>query len=134
MPTAKDKALVGVGGAVGLSLAAWRAFFPWIGYDLAVMRIGRKYGKLVMDDLANERYLIDMFERTVKANLKKTFVIFQDRMYTYEFMNEQACRVANIAIQLGLKLGDTAAILIQNHPSFIWTFLGKYHIHSKSSN
>jgi hypothetical protein len=59
MPTAKDKALLGVGGAVGLSLAAWRAFFPWIGYDLSVMRIGRKYGKLVMDDLANERYLIE---------------------------------------------------------------------------
>lgn len=124
MPTAKDKALLGVGGAVGLSLAAWRAFFPWIGYDLSVMRIGRKYGKLVMDDLANERYLIDMFERSVKANPKKAFIIFQDRIYTYEFMNEQACRVANIAIQLGLKLGDTAAILIQNHPSFIWTFLG----------
>ena len=134
MPTAKDKALLGVGGAVGLSLAAWRAFFPWIVYDLSVMRIGRKYGKLVMDDLANERYLIDMFERSVKANLRKTFVIFQDRMYTYEFMNEQACRVANIAIQLGLKLGDTAAILIQNNPSFIWTFLGKYQIHSESSN
>jgi acyl-coenzyme A synthetase/AMP-(fatty) acid ligase len=49
-------------------------------------------------------------------------------------MNEQACRVANIAIQLGLKLGDTAAILIQNNPSFIWTFLGKYQIHSESSN
>lgn len=124
MPSGKEKALLGVGGAVGLSLAAWRTLFPWIGYDLPVLKVGKMYSKLVQEDVANGRFLIDLFEKTTKASPKKPFIIFQDRLYTYEFMNEQACRVANAALGLGLKLGDTAAILVSNEPSFIWTFLG----------
>ena len=126
MPTAKEKALLGVGGAVGLSLAAWRTLFPWIGYDLPIIKLGKKYGQKVMSDLSNGHFLIDLFEISVKANPKKPFIIFQDRIYTYEFMNEQACRVANLALQMGLKLGDTVAILVSNEPAFIWMFLGKY--------
>lgn len=124
MPSGKEKALLGVGGAVGLSLAAWRTLFPWIGYDLPVLKVGKMYSKLVQEDVANGRFLIDLFEKTTKGSPKKPFIIFQDRLYTYEFMNEQACRVANAALGLGLKLGDTAAILVSNEPSFIWTFLG----------
>jgi acyl-coenzyme A synthetase/AMP-(fatty) acid ligase len=42
-------------------------------------------------------------------------------------MNEQACKVANISLELGLKMKDTAAILISNEPAFICTFLGEYY-------
>jgi solute carrier family 27 fatty acid transporter 2/solute carrier family 27 fatty acid transporter 6 len=39
-------------------------------------------------------------------------------------MNEQANKVANIAAKWGLKVGECVAIMIENEPSFIWTFLG----------
>ena len=35
-----------------------------------------------------------------------------------------ANKVARVGQRLGLKAGDTAAILIYNEPAFIWTFLG----------
>lgn len=123
-PSGKEAALLGVGGAVGVSLAAWRTLFPWIGYDLPILKLGRKYGKKTMADALNGNFLVDLFEISAKNNPKKPFIIFQDRIFTYEFMNEQACRVANIAVQMGLKLGDTVAILVSNEPSFVWTFLG----------
>lgn len=40
-------------------------------------------------------------------------------------MNEQAKKVANIAYEWKFKVGETIAIIIQNHPSFVWTFLGR---------
>lgn len=128
MPTAKEKALLGVGGAVGASIAAWRALFPWIGYDLELMKLGNGYRKRIEQNMIKNQFLIDLFEESVQRNPKKPFIIFEDRIYTYEFVNEQACRVANIALKLGFKFGDTVAILMLNEPAFIWTFFGKLNV------
>lgn len=125
MPTAKEKALLGVGGAIGASVAAWRAFFPWIGYDLQLMKMGKKFGQIAQQNLMNNQFLIDLFEASVQRHPKKPFIIFEDRIYTYEFVNMQACRVANLALSLGFKFGETTALLMTNEPAFIWTFLGK---------
>nr|KAG5697723.1 hypothetical protein BaRGS_006245 [Batillaria attramentaria] len=51
-------------------------------------------------------------------------LIFEDCVYTYEFMEEQANRVANMMRNLGLKRDDTVALMIHNEPAFVWTFLG----------
>ena len=75
-------------------------------------------------DINNGRYLIKMFEEAIEKYPKKTFIIFEDRIYSYEFVNDQANRVANIAAKWGLKVGECVAIMIENEPSFIWTFLG----------
>lgn len=48
----------------------------------------------------------------------------QDKVYSYDYVDRQATKVANLAISLGLKEKDTAAILMYNGPEFIWTFLG----------
>lgn len=70
-------------------------------------------------------FLIDLFEAHVSKHPKKAMVIFEDCMYTYEFMDQQANRVANMVRQLGLKLDDTVAMMIHNEPAFIWTLLGE---------
>ena len=111
--------------SLGPSVISWRAFFPWIGYDLKLMKVGARIGKLMEQDAVNERWVIVMFEQAVERCPKKPFIIFEDRIYTYEYMDEQSNRVANIAMQWGLKVGDTVAIMMQNEPAFIWTFLGK---------
>lgn len=124
MSSVQEKVLLGIGGTVGLSLAAWRSFFPWIRYDIPVIKEGIKMKKSIDDDIKNNRFLIDLFERSVNRVPRRTCMIFEDRIYSYEFMNEQACKVANIALTLGLKFGDTAIMFMHNEPAYIWTLLG----------
>lgn len=124
MPRTRDKVLIGLGGVAGLSVAAWQTMFPWLKYDLNYMKVGKRVGGNLTKDVEEQRYIIEMFEQTVTKCPKKTMIIFEDREYTYEFMNEQAKKVANVAYEWKFKVGETVAILIQNHPSFIWTFLG----------
>ena len=116
--------LLGAAGAVGAGVISWRAFFPWIQYDLKFMKYGRVAGAALLRDNLNERFLINMFEENVEKYPNKPFVIFEDKIYTYAFMNEQVNKTANIAMQWGLKLGDCVAIMMENEPAFIWTFLG----------
>ncbi|KAH3858043.1 long-chain fatty acid transport protein 2-like isoform X2 [Dreissena polymorpha] len=124
MPSKKDKIILGAAGAVGAGIMSWRAFFPWIGYDLKMIKHGKRAGGRIMKDIQNQRYLINMFEEAVEKYPKKPFIIFEDRVYTYEFVNEQTNRVANIAAQWGFKIGECVALMIENEPAFIWTFLG----------
>lgn len=124
MTSNRNKVLLGAAGTIGAGLVSWRAFFPWIGYDLKMMKHGRKAGNLILRDNEIGRYLINMFEEAVEKCPKKPFVIFEDRIYTYEFMNEQANKVANIVAKWGINLGDCVAIMMENEPAFIWLFLG----------
>lgn len=126
MSSKRDKILLGAAATVGTGIATWRAFFPWIGYDLATLTKLAKIGILAKRDVKNGRFVIDMFEEVVQKNPKKPFIIFEDSIFTYEFINDQANRVANIAMKWGLKLGECVAIVMENEPSFIWTFLGKH--------
>lgn len=71
-------------------------------------------------------FLIDQFETHVLNNPNKTMVIYEDNAFTYEFINQQANRVANGMRALGIKYGDTVALMIHNEPAFIWTFLGNF--------
>ena len=52
-------------------------------------------------------------------------ILFAGAIYTYEFMDQQANRVANMMRGLGLKFGDTVALMCHNEPAFVWTFLGE---------
>ena len=128
MPLERKRPLLCIGGAVGLSFVAWQTMCPWLKYDLQFLKIAMKIGKQLRKNIANQRYVIEMFEENVAKNPKQTMVIFEDKEYTYEFMNEQANKVANIAYEWKLKTGEKVALLMQNHPAFIWTFLGKMNV------
>ena len=91
-----------------------------------IVQVGRKLMKESNKTLST--FVIDMFEAQVANIPKKAMVIFEDCVYTYEFMDQQANRVANMMRQLGFKLGDTVAIMVNNEPAFIWTLLGKLFI------
>jgi non-ribosomal peptide synthetase component E (peptide arylation enzyme) len=126
MPRSKDVALMSLGGIAGLSIAAWQTMFPWLKYDLQFIQVMMKLRTKLAENESKEKYIVEMFEDSVAKYPKKTMIIFEDREYTYEFMNEQAKRVANIAHEWRFKTGETVALLIQNHPALIWTFLGKF--------
>ncbi|KAK3585281.1 hypothetical protein CHS0354_040225 [Potamilus streckersoni] len=124
MPKNREKLLYGAAGVVGSSILAWRTLFPWIVYDIQLLKTAVKFGKHMVTNLMSGKYLIDMFEDDVQKSPTKPFIVFEDKVYTYEVMDQQANRVASIASQWKLKVGETVAIMITNEPAFIWTFLG----------
>ncbi|GFR76961.1 very long-chain acyl-CoA synthetase [Elysia marginata] len=117
-----QKAIAGSACATGAGLLAWKTMFPWLEYDVQLIKVGKRISSL--RDEAIKTFLIDKFEEKVATIPKKAFIIFEDNVFTYEFMDQMACKVANIAKSWGLKKGDCVAIMIENEPSFVWTFLG----------
>ncbi|KAL8606639.1 hypothetical protein ACOMHN_025738 [Nucella lapillus] len=121
-PSRLDTALVGLAGVTGAGILAWKSAFPWINYDLQTIRIGLKLKKSEEDVMTG--FLIDKFESHVARHPQKAMLIYEDSIYTYQFVNQQANMVANVARQLGLKNGDSVALMIHNEPAFAWTLLG----------
>ncbi|XP_059148320.1 long-chain fatty acid transport protein 2-like [Physella acuta] len=117
-----EKVLIGSVGTASAGVVAWKTMFPWIGHDLKLLKAGGKVMK--QRESAMSSLLIDKFEKLVVDTPKKPFIIYEDNIYTYEFVDQMACKIANIAKSWGLKPRDCVAIMIQNEPSFIWTFLG----------
>ncbi|XP_060064120.1 long-chain fatty acid transport protein 2-like [Ylistrum balloti] len=124
MPSNRTNVLYGAAGAAAGGVVAWRSLFPWIGDDLTTALGMKKVGDRKDTDLANEVYLIDTFEGFVKQHPNKVFLYFEEREYTYEFVNNMANKIANIVLSLNLSPGDTVATMIENEPSFVWTLLG----------
>ncbi|GFS24177.1 very long-chain acyl-CoA synthetase [Elysia marginata] len=98
------------------------ALFAGVEYDL--LELKKKEAAIQRFLEESKSLLIDKFEALVAKQPKKPFLIYDDMIYTYEAIEDMACRVASIAKSWGLKCGDCVAIMIQNEPSFIYTFLG----------
>ncbi|KAK3789533.1 hypothetical protein RRG08_004603 [Elysia crispata] len=98
------------------------ALFAGVEYDIMELRMREPLMQRLMHEM--KTHLVDKFEELVAKQPKKPFLIYDDMIYTYKAVDDMACRVANIARSWGLKAGDCVAIMIQNEPSFVYTFLG----------
>ncbi|KAK3704378.1 hypothetical protein RRG08_012442, partial [Elysia crispata] len=98
------------------------ALFAGVEYDIKDLMMTEAIGQRAMQEMKS--HLVDKFEALAAKQPKKPFLIYDDMVYTYEAVDDMACRVANIARSWGLKAGDCVAIMIQNEPSFVYTFLG----------
>ena len=99
------------------------AFFAGVEYDIQLLNRSDDLVKLARKEARSS--MIDKFEALVAKQPKKPFVIYDDLVYTYEAIDNLACRVANIAKTWNLRPQDSVAIMIQNEPSYIYTFLGE---------
>ena len=98
--------------------------FAGLQYDLQLLGLFQTITQRLEQEVQSS--MIDKFEVLVAKQPKKPFVIYDDLVYTYEAIDNLACRVANIAKTWNLRPQDSVAIMIQNEPSFIYTFLGNY--------
>lgn len=121
-----QKVLLGTASTAGAGAVAVKTMFPWLKYDLKLIKMGMKVNKFREEVLTS--HLIDKFEKLVEESPRRTFIIYEDNLYSYEFVDQMACRVANIAKSWGLGPGDCVAIMLQNEPAFVWTFLGEFKI------
>ncbi|RUS69208.1 hypothetical protein EGW08_023029 [Elysia chlorotica] len=96
--------------------------FSGVEYDINELKSNEAAVKHIMQEM--KTHLIDKFEALVAKQPKRPFLVYDDMIFTYEAIEDMACRVANIARSWGLQAGDCVAIMIQNEPSFVYTFLG----------
>ncbi|KAJ8304962.1 hypothetical protein KUTeg_018545 [Tegillarca granosa] len=120
----RNKYLLGAAGVSAAAIASWRTMFPWLGDDIKTMRGVWKIMSAMLEEIKKERFLVDNFESTVSKFPNKPFIIYQDRIFTYDFVNKMADTFANMALKWKLKVGDVVAIMSSNEPAFIWTFIG----------
>ncbi|XP_077996028.1 long-chain fatty acid transport protein 2-like [Glandiceps talaboti] len=73
---------------------------------------------------SRQQTLVDVFENHAQRNPNKTFLVYQDQRYSYGDIEKEANKVANAAREQNVQQEDIVALLINNEPAFIWTFLG----------
>jgi fatty-acyl-CoA synthase len=66
----------------------------------------------------------DRLEERARAHPEKAFLLFEDRPVSYGAANAHANRAAHAAWALGLRRGDVAALLMENRPEFVTTWMG----------
>src|SRR3990172_6052368 len=66
----------------------------------------------------------DRIEEKARAHPERTFLLFEDERLSYGELNACANRVAHAARELDLETGDVAALLMENRPEFLVTWMG----------
>lgn len=120
----KEKVLYGTLGTIGAGIASWRLCYPYLGDDFKYIKARQRTAQAAKKDVEEKKLVIDMFEENVDRIPKKTFIIFENRKYSYEFVDNMANRVAYVVSEWGLKPKDMVAMMVSNEPAFIWILLG----------
>lgn len=68
--------------------------------------------------------IADPLRRAAQVAAQKTAVIGRDRSFTYAALHERCQRLAGALTALGIGAGDRVAILAQNGPAYIETYVG----------
>ncbi|BFY97264.1 hypothetical protein BsWGS_00304 [Bradybaena similaris] len=117
-----EKVLLGSAATAGAGVIAWRTMIPWLGEDLKLIKLAKQIEKELNESM--QSLLVDKFEKFAALTPNKPFVIFEDNLFSYELVDQMACRVANVVKSWGLGPRDCVALMFHNEPAFIWTFLG----------
>ena len=73
---------------------------------------------------SQELTVADRVEEQAAEHGERPFIYFEDRVISYSELNAQANRVAHLARDAGLRRGDVAALMLENRPEFISTWVG----------
>lgn len=68
--------------------------------------------------------LAGTLEETVSRYRKREAVRFENRVYTFQELDEEANRVAGGLQSLGIGKGDRVAVMLPNIPEFVFSFFG----------
>ncbi len=72
--------------------------------------------------------LCDLFEKYTEEYKNKTFIVYDNKEYTYKHIQELTLRFSNALLKLGLKKGDVAALWLTNCPQFIISYFAVLNI------
>ena len=97
-----------------------KSIFPWLKDDLVLLR---RLGKFILlSNFYSKKgvFLIDRFERHASQQPGKTFLRFEDEVYSYEESDRLMNRVAHAGLDMGIRQGQVVAMFMLNEPEFIW--------------
>lgn len=69
-----------------------------------------------------------LLENSAKRHPEKVALVFEDKKFTYEQLNDLASRFAKGLKKLGLKKGDIVVLMMQNSPEFIVAYYAIAHL------
>lgn len=122
---AQNKLMVAGGVAAGVLASMW-----WLDSSYMIKKDLRTIFKMVgmkreLDaHIKNNDTFVEIWQAAVAKNPKKPFIIFEDHSYSYRAIDKLANKVAHWAMSVGLKSGDTAALLMQNRPEYVAIWVG----------
>ncbi|XP_070543440.1 long-chain fatty acid transport protein 6-like [Ptychodera flava] len=117
----KQKAALGT--AVSVAIGAHMAYPYWY-RDIQVIRYTKALSSTVKKLADSKLFIADLFELAVDRTPYKPFVVYEDSLYSYGDIEIRANQLASFAQGQGLVYGDTVALLMQNGPTFVSTWLG----------
>ncbi|MFX1501667.1 MAG: AMP-binding protein, partial [Promethearchaeota archaeon] len=72
--------------------------------------------------------LCDLFEKYTEEYKNKTFIVYDNKEYTYKRIQELTLRFSDILLKLGVKKGDIVALWLTNCPHFIISYFAVLNI------
>lgn len=115
----------GAAGATGALYFLMNLVWPGWYLDYIEYRANLVRDRALMKILAKGQMLVDVFEEKAKLMPQKTFIIFKNEQYSYEYVDKRANQVARACVEIGAVPGCTIAVMIYNSPEFLWTHIGK---------
>ena len=79
-----------------------------------VLRVSRRKKRIVADHFAEVKAL----------HPNKPAILFEDRCWTFQELDEYANKVGNFFLELGVQSGDTVALFMTNCPEYVGIMLG----------
>ncbi|KKL59183.1 hypothetical protein LCGC14_2217900, partial [marine sediment metagenome] len=73
-------------------------------------------------DIPEDISMRDIFKKYTKDYSDKTFIIYDNKEYTYKDIQKLTIRFASVLLNLGVKKGDVIALWLSNCPQFIISY------------
>jgi len=100
-------------------------FFGQLGKEIVFLRSAMGTLKRVTGIYENpDRTFADVIEDLARDKPDNIAIYFEDREITYREFNAEANRYAHWARAQGLKKGDVVALLMENRPEYLFSWLG----------
>ncbi len=101
------------------------SFFKQLGRDLTYLRTLINLGRILMP-VANDPTMTaaDLVEKWARETPDKEALVFGNRSYTYAEYNAEGDKYAHWALAQGLGKDDVVALLMENRPEYLFTWLG----------
>ncbi|QRN86643.1 amino acid adenylation domain-containing protein [Clostridia bacterium] len=75
-------------------------------------------------DYPRDRVIHEVFEEQAQKNPEATALIYQDKTYSYKWLNERANQIAHLLLDKGVKEEEIIALLFNRSPEMIASILG----------
>jgi len=114
----------------GVAVAGVAATLWWldksyiISQDLSNIFKLLKVKRAMGQHINNKHTIADIWQDTVSKYPKKSFILFEGYSYSYRTVDKWTNKIANWALQNGVKPGDTVALFMMNRPEYFMVWMG----------